>query len=1163
MRRGYNPALEELHRRADPLARVIPELAATSSEDVRDRPEEWATLDSTAGIELLPEGGIRLAGDPEGVIGWSESNGYMESLRRDHPSSMAMLRWLDGPSDDTVDSIVIHLIPQLDPGEDLEVAQWGIQLLAVLTHNEADDGSLTDGSEPPLQYSVAPLHEPIYVPAAGGPVGADVEIDFRTRGLIVTPSRWLPRYLGATPEYAIPQPPITLVHVWASRADGTPAGNVGWGADGGSLTDNGVTLLGFASASGSDHLEMGGEYMLTTVPRMSVYRRSYVTSTATFGAASPIQVELTTEDADVELVGEGEEPEGTALVYEVQADDGTWVEYQDGDLAAIDNRAQGGTDLSATAAHPVGRRAEYAMRVVLLPSEAGTRTPVVRSIGARAIERTLLDGVASFAASGRWAVDPVELRGEVMEGTLDVLRTGERDYRDPASDLFSRYSAGQMTVRLWLGHPTLARSNWMLLDVFLVDDWESAGPALRVLCISPLAYTRTRIPAPLPGSDDQVHRSPVTFANAPLPAIYDVLLRAQLAVPERYRGPGIPDTVTWTASKRIEDSEGKEELDAIARLAGGAAIASQGRITWVDMLGPKPLTAIFRAEEIAVTRVTPGLRLRQPEFFVPWQYREDADGDGGRFLSEFRGINLAAIEHLGTASLDAPKRLTDVVAKWIDTEALAEETARATTEIVGAGVPMIDVESVYPYPELEPGDLVAVQTDALVLRDFGGDRSLAGPLWAVGPIQSVANLEGTSFCVWVRRYSDLFPGTEPIERQGYRRDAQLLDFRVVEDAPGALTFAWERDGADYVFAARLDFDDVPEDPWDAVRQAVEELPGTQNTYVVPVPVERRDTYVQVEARWYDVSTGELVPSQVWRAVIPGTIAPLTCTVVPVYSIGEVSLEVTVDDPRGVLDVVRYYVVTRGDRTGPLTATDVDGDVWTYTASLDPKHPIGIQPELVRTDGQPNLWGETYTSDVDHVPHVADVRVSRSGSNYTIYVDGDDDCAGGLYYRERVDGVLGDEIAIPARALDPRFGVIVVAGVPGGHSLELYGKTGDGASGVMVPLLLDPYLPPPQLLQASVSVIDLGEGNAVEYSSTWEVSAGVTDAGHGIEISYYQGSELRAHLTHTTPTDGVHLYSDEVAGDGVADLHHASYTLFDKTSGGTISVLTTRSLPSAV
>jgi len=262
-------------------------------------------------------------------------------------------------------------------------------------------------------------------------------------------------------------------------------------------------------------------------------------------------------------------------------------------------------------------------------------------------------------------------------------------------------------------------------------------------------------------------RAGITYLNQTLKAVFEDLLFNQLALPARYRGPGIEDAVT-TVSKTVlqptsriyerDNITSKTEVDALLELAGMALTTSQGRVTALDLFGRKNVAAIFPADEVRVLSVTPGYEQRIPEFFVKWGW----DGVSQDFRDEVRAFNGPALLALSDTRLDPPKEEDEEVCKWIADEALAKRLAQRKVEAFGLGLLQWEFELAYPHPEIF-GDLVALEVDQFVARDPVAARALAGRLWAMG-LAFPLDAWGRRFRFFIRSYADILSSNEPADR---------------------------------------------------------------------------------------------------------------------------------------------------------------------------------------------------------------------------------------------------------------------------------------------------------------------------------------------------------------------------------------------------------------
>jgi hypothetical protein len=439
----------------------------------------------------------------------------------------------------------------------------------------------------------------------------------------------------------------------------------------------------------------------------------------------------------VEFVAEGDLPSGSTIDYYVRNDaDSAWVEYEDGDTP---------DDLAGV----TGQR-YYKIQATLTPDATGQVSPVLRIMGAREITIEDLSDVAEVVGITQ-GIDPITGKGAITEATIQAIQDGERDYGDAITTLLSSYDIGALEFRLWVGHhdsSVIDRSDWMSVENFLIDDYEVLSGAVRITGLSPLVLVRGKVPIYNTGTNV---REPLLYNGTTLKATYDDLLDGQIALPGRRRGPGVEDDTT-TVSKIIEDSDAKAELDAIAFLNGGGIISSQGRVKYVDLFGEKTIRAVFPSEELEPLSSSPGFKDRNPEYYVPY----DWSADEGIYQGERRYYHAAALTKLGIARVEAPTILDPIVAEWITAATLADTVGDRMIEAFGTGLVTLSFRSTYAYPELEPGDLVAVQTDKFIARDPNTSKAIKGNLWVLGVVIGITGIWGQAFKVWVRGYEDIF-----------------------------------------------------------------------------------------------------------------------------------------------------------------------------------------------------------------------------------------------------------------------------------------------------------------------------------------------------------------------------------------------------------------------
>ncbi len=259
-------------------------------------------------------------------------------------------------------------------------------------------------------------------------------------------------------------------------------------------------------------------------------------------------------------------------------------------------------------------------------------------------------------------------------------------------------------------------------------------------------------------------QEPVSY-NTTLKATYDGLLASELGVDGRYRGQGVEDiqsqnqvgkTMFQTTGPTAKPV-GKNELDAIAYIAGGGIISSQGKIKFVDMFTAKGAVATFPSSEIRLAEAGPGFEERMPQLFVQWKWNA-AKGD---FDRQEYVVHAQALLHLGKARLDPPAWVDQETAKWLSNEgldanglSLAGRIGVRQVQAIGPGLMLWKFTSNYRYPHLEPGDVISLQTDKFVGRDPVANRAIRGQQWVTARIQS-CDVDAQNFTAWVQSYSDM------------------------------------------------------------------------------------------------------------------------------------------------------------------------------------------------------------------------------------------------------------------------------------------------------------------------------------------------------------------------------------------------------------------------
>jgi hypothetical protein len=212
----------------------------------------------------------------------------------------------------------------------------------------------------------------------------------------------------------------------------------------------------------------------------------------------------------------------------------------------------------------------------------------------------------------------------------------------------------------------------------------------------------------------------------------------------------------------------KNVLDQIARIAGGVLATSQGRIQYRDLFGAKTSVALFPDSEVEWATASPGLRARSPRFLVSFQPLTLGGTDWQKAIERDDAAIASAVEQAGTEAGSQLDQLPDNVGRWIrvsaptllsdgstdEAEGMADGIAHRHVKAFGAGLLLFRFRNRIPYPELEFGDAITVQTRRFLARDPLGARPIRGLVSVLGVVIG-KNLWGTEFLVWCRSFSDI------------------------------------------------------------------------------------------------------------------------------------------------------------------------------------------------------------------------------------------------------------------------------------------------------------------------------------------------------------------------------------------------------------------------
>lgn len=775
--RPLSATLERRLRRPDSTARLLIDADVVVRGVIYNTPDEWNTCDSTTGLDVRKDGTVRLAGTQQTfATSLAESTAgatFITDLNRTSPYWCALVTLPGGDPNRRINRVIAHLDP--DPGASgRNVDQWRCQLVPLYAVPDSQDAGPPGG--PTTSGDVLELGGPSPVISVVEGGTADHEVTFTFPEPLDFPQR--PEAEGS----AYPDP-VVLVFIWAVTNTGAAAANVEWQTTNQALVNGiyGVELeepaFGDTRRKGQYAILAGGQ----DVPLVSIGYLSFASDDITFsGVGNPLSLGgLAASEAAVRLIGRARVPPGTAVRFYVRDDGGAgWIEYTDGQTAA-----DLGIDLTVAPSTPSETKRWF--RVELDTNAAADVTPEVLAIGMEEVSTTQLYDVAEVE-SCEWIVDPVSLKARLPEARIRGLRDGVQDFNAAIDTLLSENDSADLAFNLYIGHPDDDRSTWMLVDRFpIVDDWDAEGHSHVVICVSPLAFLRggptgeRRLPRYDTGTGEReelIYDGTAT-KNAPS-EIWEDLILTQLGISPSWVGAP-PEDVTLTyldeagasqtenlstttgLKKRIADSDAHDEVDAISFITGHATISSQGVVKAVRMRGGEgPLRAIFSADDITWATVTPGFRYRRPVLFTEYNFWDSPDDP-----DEVRSFHQNAIDNLGAGRISAPERLPEVVGSWITTKAIAEAIGAREVQAFGTGILQWSFGSIWPYPELELGDRIAVEVDRFAAKDPNIARSLRGALWAVGRIVGVHNVWGTQLSMAIENWADIISGAEVVTRQ--------------------------------------------------------------------------------------------------------------------------------------------------------------------------------------------------------------------------------------------------------------------------------------------------------------------------------------------------------------------------------------------------------------
>lgn len=756
MRYGVTDALRQYLEGVPTKARPILETLTTAATDIRDHYSDWLTADSLTGLTPTVEW-VQLQGSGLTTILENTTQNAGADITAltaplSSPLNVALIEWSEATTapEDEILGATAYLDPRRDGGSPVEVARFYAAIFQLV--NITDEGGEQVWNLRQLAADIVDADE------NGAAGNVSFSFGLNGRGPVVGPRAPIIERGTVIDYYA---KPATVLMVWAIKADGSDAGNVAWRCDANAsqVTSNGHVISRRTLTVLDDEFATAPlQYTISTaqsgVPVCSI------TNNGTFSDAT---IQWTGDgndfdlgqtpgaDTDLQLTLQYATPNDSEVRgYLYDNNSAAWVRFYDGDVIGQDNSADpavvsgdiyanNGADLSG-----VSRLQAYDVKVELDASTGGRHTPRLFRVGLIEVEREALDGLVEFGETA-YAIDPVTSQSEISQLKLFLSRDGVRDYRSWAEELFASSALNKTEFRIWVGHPDLARQDWLHIDDYIVAGYSPSATGIAVDCVSSLQYALATIP---PESGNA--RSPIVFDGTTLQATYNSVLNTHVGLATRYRGVGIQDNTT-TVAKTIDKSiEAIDVLRELTFLDGSALISSQGRFKVqriVDATDPTfieaPLVA-FERDEVEVTAVTAGFERRITQFGVPYGW---ADGEyaGERETS----APTTVLDNFGLRGTLGKQMLDDSIAQWIDTAALADRIGDRMIALFATGCIQMRIRTAVPHPHLEPGDPIALDQDVFVGYDPLNARSLRGRAGMRGRVVQCHDIMGTDFTLWL------------------------------------------------------------------------------------------------------------------------------------------------------------------------------------------------------------------------------------------------------------------------------------------------------------------------------------------------------------------------------------------------------------------------------
>lgn len=681
---------------------------------------------------------------------------------------------------------------------------------------------LFSGFQPvPDRTTLIPVGDPVRMlaPAAAG----DVTFDFSA--VHIKPKQFVNAGANFVDNY------VLYVVIYALDAAGGLAHNCGWGRDSGtaSLTTTGNVLTGVELTEVPGAPELWAETDLLTIPTMRLRLGSYSAATLVFATEPGNVLDLgATPTGTVEFVAQGNVPTGCSINYQVRNDaDSGWLAFVDGDTSETVGVSKRQTYKMQVALDPgVGATMTPVLRALGVREITRTCFDGLCTVKG---DQGALDPLTLQGKVGEITIAAIE-DGEqdYMDAIADLLA------QYFLADIEWRVWVGFADSRADLAaHRCPDGTPWGLIDAYRIDDYAGNGAAIELTCVSPLALlkadlpvfdegTATRTPVEYQAQTLRAAYDDIIDGQLGLDARYcgarpeDATTRVSKVIAESDCKVEL-DALTYLAGYGHISSQGRLQARDMFGTKAVVARIPRDEIKW----GPVSPGFRNRVPEYFVpydydvtsqdfqrevrgfhgdallrlgrTRIDPPNRLDQAS--AEWirsvgitsatragtvltvNTANDhglSDGDLVTILgSQQDNYNVdgaVTVVDLDTFTIVVTNTGASPATGTMTVAILPHRIANRTTRYLGPGMTLLPLRLNYRHPELEVGDMIAVETDQFIGRDpTQTNRSIRGRVWIKAVIQAIQDLEGTALMIWMRSWSDIVPTTVSGERQKVAR----------------------------------------------------------------------------------------------------------------------------------------------------------------------------------------------------------------------------------------------------------------------------------------------------------------------------------------------------------------------------------------------------------